>query len=75
METTLPLLVRGRSVTESTKKVKQACIFSVADREQNTFKLLADATPATPPPASLPLPVAQTTSSGRHVHFPVRFNI
>jgi hypothetical protein len=64
----MPLLVRGRPVTVSIDRVKPTYILNGPDRG-NYFFPPVDLTPAIAQPAT------RTTRSGRHIHFPVRFNI
>jgi hypothetical protein len=74
-EKTLQLIVCGRPVTISTNRIKSAYILNGTDRGNTTFNPAIDATPAVAPPATPPSPSAQTALSGRHIHFPARFNI
>jgi hypothetical protein len=71
---TLRLLVRGRPITVSTDRVKPAYMLSGNDHENNNFNPADKATPTVAPPTTPPPPVARTTRSGRHLHFPARFN-
>jgi hypothetical protein len=71
---TLQLLVHGRPVTVSTDRVKLAYILNDPNCGNNSNPP-AIATPAIAPPATPPQPPIKTTRSGRHIHFPSRFNI
>jgi hypothetical protein len=66
---TMKLLVRGKPVTVSIDRVKPAYILNEADCK-NTLSI---GCPASTVPSPPPTPT-QTTRSGRHVRFPVRFN-
>jgi cleavage and polyadenylation specificity factor subunit 1 len=66
---TLQLLVCGRPVTVSTDRVKPAYILNETNRRNNPNP------PAIATPAIPPQPPTKTTRSGRHIHFPSRFNI
>jgi hypothetical protein len=68
------LLVRARPVTVSTKRVKPAYVLNETNRGNNPNPP-AIATPAIAPPATPPQPPTKTTRSGRHIHFPSRFNV
>jgi hypothetical protein len=65
----MKLLVRGKPVIVSTDRIKPAYVLNKADCRN---------TPSNGYPASTvplpPLTPTQTTCSGRHVRFPVRFN-
>jgi hypothetical protein len=65
----MQLHVRRRPVTVSIDRVKPAYILNGADHGNYTFNPTVDATPAVAQPAT------RTTCSGRHLHFPARFNI
>jgi cleavage and polyadenylation specificity factor subunit 1 len=71
---TLQLLVRWRPVTVSTDRVKPAYILNGTDRGSNFNPPVATSTAAAPS-ATPPQPSTRTTRSGRHIHFPARFNI
>jgi hypothetical protein len=68
------LLVRGRPVTVSTDRVKPAYTLNGTDRGSN-FNPPFATSPAAAPSATPPQPSTRTTRSGRHIHFPARFNI
>jgi hypothetical protein len=75
----LPLLVRGKTITVSTDRVKPAYILNEADiptsdRNPAVTPVHPIAAPATPSTSFSPLPPTRTTRSGRHVHFLARFN-
>jgi hypothetical protein len=67
---TIRLLVRGRPTTVSTDRVKPAYMLSGTNQESPAD----NATPTVAPPTTPSPPVARTTRSGHHVHFPARFN-
>jgi hypothetical protein len=71
---TLQLLVRGRLVTIPTDRVKPAYTLNGTDRGSN-FNPPAAKSPAAAPSATPPQPSTRTTRSGRHIHFPARFNV
>jgi hypothetical protein len=76
---TLRLLVRGNTITVSTDRVKPAYMLNEADSTPSdsnpeTTPTPPIAPPPTPPATSPPHQLPRTTRSGRHVHFPARFN-
>jgi hypothetical protein len=71
---TLQLLVRGRPVTVSTDRVKPAYTLNGTD-PGNNFNPPVSTPPAAAPSATPPEPFTRTTRSGRHIHFPARFDI
>jgi hypothetical protein len=71
---TLQLLVRGRPVTVSMDRVKPAYNLNGTDHGSN-FNPPCSTPPAAAPSATPPHPSTRTTRSGRHSHFPARFNI
>jgi hypothetical protein len=78
-EKTLRLLVRGNTITVSTDRVTPAYIFNEVDSIPSDSNPAVTPTPPIAPPAtpsatSPPHPPPCTTRSGRHVHFPARFN-
>jgi hypothetical protein len=64
------MLVSGKAITATTDKVKPAYVFNEAYFRNTVCNPAAKATPAT----SSPPPAIRTKRSGRHVHFPERFN-
>jgi cleavage and polyadenylation specificity factor subunit 1 len=74
-EQTLRLLIRGRTVTMSTVRVKPAYILNGTDHGNSTFNLPVDAIPAIALPATPPQPSTRTTRSSSYIHSPARFNI
>jgi cleavage and polyadenylation specificity factor subunit 1 len=70
---TLQLLIRGRPVIMSADRVKPAYILH--ENRRNNTNPPAPATPTIAPPSMTPQSSTKTTCSGRHIHFPSRFNI
>jgi hypothetical protein len=75
-EKIMKILMRGKSVTVSTDRVKPAYMLNESSRgtTDKTFNPAADGTPAAGSHAVPPPPIIRTTHSRRHVRFPARFN-
>jgi hypothetical protein len=69
-EKILRLFVRGKPITVPTDRVKPA--YNTSNPAAKTTPTISP--PTTPPATSSPHPSTRTTHSGRHVHFPTRFN-
>jgi hypothetical protein len=66
---------RAREARHRVDRIKPAYILNGTDRGNGTFNPPVDAAPTIASPATPSWPSTRTTRSGRHIHFPGRFNI